>query len=176
MITWEADTSDLRRLKIRSNPARAQEITLNAFRISIQAALLIVREAVIKRTPHAFGFLVNSIGYTILELATAGEVIGRLESSLQYALYVEEGTRPRGETGAKMPPDAPIRLWARRKLRLEGAELDSAVFAIRLKIYEKGTKPVKMFELGFQETEPRVENFFERALDVIADKIAAELL
>lgn len=175
MIRWDVDTSELKRLPIRKNPARAQEIALNAFKITMNASLQIVREAVVKNTPFAFGFLRNSIQGTVTELETIGEIEGRLASSLQYALYVEEGTRPRRETGAAMPPEGPIRLWARRKLQLSGDELDRAVWFIRLKIYQRGTKAARMFELGFEQTEPRVSRLFEQALDVIADKITEEL-
>ncbi|MBK8233016.1 MAG: HK97 gp10 family phage protein [Candidatus Eisenbacteria bacterium] len=139
------------------------------------AAITILRAAVVPKTPNAFGFLRNSIQGSVIELGSEGAIIGRLESALQYAQYVEEGTRPRREIGASPPPVGPITLWARRKLQLTGDELDRAVFLIRMKIYNKGTKGARMFELGWKQEEARVESLFDRALDKIVDAIEREM-
>lgn len=176
MITFRADTSELARLKITQNPGRAQEIALTGYGLTMTAALAIIRAAVVPKTPNAFGFLRNSIQGSVIELRTEGAIIGRLQSSLQYALYVETGTRPRREIGAKAPPAGPITLWARRKLQLSGDELERAVFLIQRKIYNRGTKGARMFELGWQESEPRVERLFDAALDKIAAAIEREML
>lgn len=177
MLEVSIDTSELQKIPLGRNPRRVQEIAIEGFELTMAAALSILRRAVVKKTPDAFGYLRNSILPTVSKSAgLIPEVRGRLGSSLQYALYVEEGTRPRKDIGAKMPPDAPVRLWARRKLQLQGDELDRAVYAIRLKIYNEGTKGAKMFELGFQETEPRIISLFDKAVEKIAAAVYRELI
>ena len=59
-----------------------------------------------------------------------------------YGAVMELGRKP----GAPGPPLAPIKEWVRRKLGLQGKELDSAAFLIRRKIHVKGIEPRHFFK------------------------------
>jgi hypothetical protein len=81
-----------------------------------------------------------------------------------YADFVSRGRRP-----GKMPPSAPIELWARKVLNVSETELPSAVFLIRRKIGTKGT-PGNPFDL---RTFARLEPAAQAAMDQAAERIAA---
>jgi hypothetical protein len=63
-----------------------------------------------------------------------------LYNDAPYAGVLEYGRRP-----GSMPPSDPIREWVIRKLvangKVEPEDIEQAVYLIRWKIYQKGTKP-----------------------------------
>jgi len=94
------------------------------------------------KTPTAFGTLRASIGSDV-EVRPGLGVTGVVGTSLAYAVPVEVGTRPH------MPPVAPIKLWAEKKLGLTGREATRAAWAIAMTIKRRGTLGVGMFNRAF---------------------------
>jgi hypothetical protein len=94
------------------------------------------------KTPTAFGTLRASIG-TDVEVRPGLGVTGVVGTSLAHAVLVEVGTRPH------MPPVAPIKLWAEKKLGLTGREATRAAWAIAMTIKRRGTLGVGMFNRSF---------------------------
>lgn len=72
-------------------------------------------------------------GFRVARGATGPE----LRNDTPYAAVIEWGRRP----NRPGPPVSPIREWVRRKLGLEGAELERVAWKIREAIHRKGTRP-----------------------------------
>lgn len=72
-------------------------------------------------------------------------------SNLDYAPFAHNGRRP-----GRMPPDAPIRGWARR----HGIPA-SAVFPLRRAIGRRGTKGDKALTKGLNAARPAIRGFVE---------------
>jgi hypothetical protein len=105
---------------------------------------------VAQRTPKGVGGAAGRLGSiqgeVVMTGMTAAAVMG---SPLEYAPVVEMGRRP----GQRMPPVAPIALWARRKLGVGADEATSVGFAIAHKIAEEGFAGAHMFEKALKEAD-----------------------
>jgi HK97 gp10 family phage protein len=98
----------------------------------------------------------------------AHDVEGIVGSPLPYAIYVEMGTRPH------YPPIAPLILWVERKMRVEDDKVYGVARAIQRKIGRVGTKPQEFFKKAFEQAEPKIYIYFEKALDRITQRLATE--
>lgn len=80
-----------------------------------------------------------------------------LYNDAPYAPAIEHGRRP-GQPG---PPLAPIKAWVQRKLVAEGKvapeDVDSAAYAIRNAIRERGTPP----KFVLRDLKPRLATWFK---------------
>lgn len=92
--------------------------------------------------PFYDGHLRNGIHFDALPGNVLGARVTVSAIAQPYAAVMELGRRP-GKPG---PPLAPIKEWVRRKLGLQGKELDSAAFLIRRKIHVKGIEPRHFFK------------------------------
>lgn len=122
--------------------ARAPAEVDRAVARRLAGVLLDLGSDVQELTPTAFGTLRASIG-TDVDVRPGLGVTGVVGTSLAHAIPVEVGTRPH------MPPVAPIRLWAEKKLGLSGKEATRAAWAIANKIKQRGTLGVGMFHRAF---------------------------
>jgi len=100
----------------------------------------------------------------------AGNVLGRVFSSLPYAIVMEEGRRS-GQPISRLGIDA-IGLWAQRKLGLSADEASRAKWAIAQSIIAQGIEGKGYFEDGVRAAEPRVQQMFT----ILGDQLAAALL
>lgn len=89
-------------------------------------------------TPVNLGLLRGSWMAEIVQGERA-TLSGEMFTPLVYGWPVERGRRP-----GKMPPVDAIKLWARRKLGLQGKELDQVAFLIARAIGRRGTKGAAM--------------------------------
>lgn len=142
-------------------------------------ALQYLAGVVSEKAPRYFGTLGQSFqaypsGSTGgIEMITGGggaEIIGRVFSSLPYAIVMEEGRR----AGAPMPPIAPIELWVRRKLGISGDEATGVAYAIALTISRRGIRGRHYAREGFQQAEPRIVQIFDEMGKGIRDALAGE--
>jgi len=140
------DISGLRALAERYPQAYKREV--------VTVMDLVVRRlegAVVAKTPKGVGGAAGLAGSIFGEVRTLGQSItGVVGTPLEYGLVVELGRRP----GKRMPPIAPIQLWAQRKLGLDEHEAKSAAFAIARKISIKGFEGKHMFGQSLDELTP----------------------
>ena len=109
-----------------------------------------------------------------LELLVAGaggaDVVGRVFSSLPYAIVMELGRRA-GQPISRSGIDA-IGLWAERKLGLSTAEAEGAKWAIAQNIVANGIEGKHYFETGVNQARPKVEAIFR----ILGEQLAKALL
>lgn len=94
-------------------------------------------------TPIDLGFLRNSMRETFQSL------VGTLDNTAPYAIYVHEGTAPH------FPPLEAITPWANRH--------GIPPFAVALSIARKGTKANPFFDLAIDDQQATVDNYFDKA-------------
>jgi hypothetical protein len=134
------DARDLQR--IDAAYSRAPAAVERAVGRRMAGLLLELQSDVQELTPTAFGALRASVG-TDIDVRPGLGVTGIVGTSLAHAIPVELGTRPH------MPPVAPIKLWAEKKLGLTGREAQRAAWAIAMTIKRRGTLGVGMFHRTF---------------------------
>jgi hypothetical protein len=105
-----------------------------------------------RETPVNTGALRSSIGYEIR--GTAANMQGVVGTPQHYAPYVETGTAPHWS------PLRPLREYARRKWGKSGAALEASARGLQRKIAAKGTTGAKMFEKGFNKSEPDIQKMW----------------
>lgn len=99
----------------------------------------------------------------------AGEIGGRVFSSLPYAVVMNDGRRP-GAPISREGIDA-LGLWAQRKLGLSAEEADRAKWAIANSIVAQGIEGDGFAEEGIKAAIPKVERMFQ----ILGDQITAML-
>ena len=108
-----------------------------------------VETHVVMHTPRGVsgaGGLAGSIGATV-HMGGCWPARVEIGTPLEYGISVEYGREP----GGKMPPRAPIELWARRKLGLGADEAEAASWAIARHIAIHGTEGARMFQKAWEE-------------------------
>lgn len=177
MINLRVDFADLDVL-VRSY-AHAPEMTADELEVLAYEATRELEAAVAEETPHAHGTLRASYISHVQRLTDGIGVEGITGTSLNYAPWVELGTRPH------MPPLAPLIDWVKakgldigligkskraRKSRDDVAERIAR--AIQWKIYHRGTEGAHMFEKGFNAVRPSIEARASDTMRRIAQRIA----
>lgn len=117
--------------------------------------------AVISATPvGATGMLRQSMTHSIS--GSGGHIVGTVYSTDVpiKTISVELGRAP-----GRMPPIAPIQMWAARKA---GDGSRSTAFLIARAIGRRGTKPARMFSRGFDAAQPRIRSRVDAFLSEIA--------
>lgn len=107
-------------------------------------------------TPVNFGGLRNSWRFKVSP--ESANILGEEYTDLNYAKYVEEGTKPH------WPPLDPLQTWAKYKFKLDWEEAKQAAYLIGRAISVKGTKAVKMLENAVNEVRPLWEQGLEKIL------------
>jgi hypothetical protein len=104
---------------------------------------------VTRRTPRGVFGSSGLAGSIFGEVVPRGlAVSGMVGTPSPYGEVVETGRRP-----GKMPPIAPLALWAERKLGVSPEESTEVGFLIARKIARKGTSGAHMFERAWREGE-----------------------
>ncbi len=111
----------------------------------------------------------GGIDMTGAENLSADEVVGRVFSSLPYAIVMEEGRRP-GAPISRVGIDA-IGLWAQRKLHLSSHDADHVKWAIATVIIRRGLPARHFAQRGFERSKPRIEQMFQ----ILSQQIVAGL-
>lgn len=141
----------------------APEIVIEEMtRAARQAELLLERE-IKELTPSGIGGgggLKGSISAREPQVL-ADNVIGRVGTSMSYAVPVELGTKPH------MPPIQPLADWAQYVLDVGANEAWRVGTAIAFKIKREGTEGAHMFERGFKANEDQVQGYFADAAERI---------
>ena len=131
---------------------------------AMHEALIYLEREVKERTPiGATGILRGSVFSEI-----RGQPVnlhGIVASPQQYAAPVEHGTQPH------WPPQGPIRLWVRRKLGIEGDNVNGVAFLVARKIASKGTDGAHMFEEAFKAGKNTVITIFQKAGFKVSTKL-----
>lgn len=110
-------------------------------------------------------------GIELTGTATAGDgILGRIFSSLPYAIVMERGRRP-GAPISRSGIDA-IGLWAQRKLGLSAEAASRAKWAIAATIVAQGIEGKYYFEDGVAKATPRVEQMFT----ILGDQLTRALV
>ena len=123
------------------------------------ASLIVLRDAKEYVPTGATSHLRKSI---TAEIRARTEFIeGVVGSNLDYAPYVELGTRPH------WPPKRPIIYWAMRVLQLRGVELRAAVRGIQRKISHHGTKPQPYLSKAYEDNVELVHRIISKAVGAI---------
>jgi hypothetical protein len=140
---------------------RAFEVAPQAMRDEMLRAMtladeLLVREAA-ERAPAAHGTLRSSIFGE--EWIAGDSVLGLVASPLEYAVYVELGTKPH------FPPIEPLIDWVRVKFHKSEEEARGIAFLVARKIAERGTLGVGMFNRAFAANIGQVERIFDHGVE-----------
>lgn len=131
---------------------------------AMHRATLITERNVKENTPISHGTLVRSIAS---DVSTSGvSVVGKVGTPLEYAEVVEKGRKP-----GKFPNIENLELWVQRTFQVSGTELRRLTFRIARSIKKKGIRGRKMFEIGLNESRPKINKIFKR----VGAKIASEL-
>jgi hypothetical protein len=147
---------------------RADSIIQHEFRLAMDQSVKTVSGFAKKNAPVGVsGELRSSITDTIRNIG-AHDVEGIIGSPLPYAIYVEMGTKPH------YPPIAPLILWVQRKLQVQDDKVYGVARAIQRKIGRVGTKPQEFFKRAFEQAEPKIYIYFDKALDRITQRLATE--
>lgn len=93
----------------------------------------------------------------------------RVSPSVNYAVYVEEGTRP--HRPGSMPDSRRLLPWVKLKLRLQGKEANRAAFAIARAIGKRGTRPQPYMRPTYENTQSQVIQLLEQRLLAAASQI-----
>ena len=175
------DASQLEKFvgKLEKLPQESTPIFLEAMQESTQLTL----GEVVDRTPVTYGNLRGSI--TAQVEAIQGAVIGTVGTSVPYALWVEEDTKPH------WPPLQPLIDWVQKK-QIAGtysiqtrrrlgskaniqAENIALAKMVQKKIAMQGTTGKHMFRDGLAAADEEIDKIFEQATKkVIATILAAE--
>lgn len=97
-------------------------------------------------------------------------VVGRIFSSLPYAVVMEEGRRP-GHPVSPAGIEA-IGLWAQRKLGLDAKDAKRVKYAIANAITRRGIKATHFFERAAQAWQPRSQLAFDTLSVAIVEALA----
>ncbi len=125
------------------------EITQAVTKDVTEEIVMRLESETVSRTPAGVGGAAGLRGSIFGEVRHGrNSVSGIWGSPLKYGEIVELGRRP-----GKMPPVAPLALWARRKLGVSAASAGSVGFAIALKIKHHGFQGAHMFENAWAESE-----------------------
>lgn len=143
------DTSGLRAMAAKYPTAYKREV--------VSVLDLVVRRlegAVAAKTPKGVGGAAGLAGSIFGEVKSMGQtVMGVVSTPLPHGIVIELGRRP----GKRMPPIAPIQLWAQRMLGIPEDEAKSVAFAIARKISIKGFEGKHMFGKSLQELTPWIQ-------------------
>jgi len=163
-VTW--NITDLDELAAKYPGVAHDEV----FRV-VDLAIRRLEKEVVERTPRGVGGAGGLAGSIAGETVSAGRrVKGVVGTPLEYGVVVEMGRRP----GQRMPPVAPIALWAQRKLGVPADEAESVGFAIARKIAVKGFKGARMFEDAWDDTERWVQDMLYSIPERIVKRLQAE--
>jgi len=139
---------------------------------AMELIVIVMEGKVMALTPQGVGGAAGLRGSIAGEVTEASRkrIAGAVGTPLKYGEVIEYGRKP-----GKMPPVAPLVLWARRKLGMDDAAAQSFGFAVarKLKYNKFATIPegARMFEKGWEETRPSVGILLEKALQNIKDRV-----
>lgn len=161
---------------LRVDGLAAVQAALARFPGRMQQAMVATTEDVIddlraevhERTPTTFGVLRNSL-LGVVQASPAG-VLGVVGSPLEYAPYVELGTKPHAVS--KLGREA-LAQWAIQKLGVSEKAAMGVAFLIARKIRREGTKGAFMFRDSLAAIEPQILAQFETAAQGVLDGLAS---
>lgn len=162
-------------------PERASAEVSEIARHYLEAALLDVAGHVAEEAPRNFGTLAQSFqaspattagGIELLGLQAATGIVGRVFSSLPYAIVMEAGRRP-GAPISRAGIQA-LGLWVRRKLGLTGRAAQSATYAIAWAIRRRGIAGRHYAERALRRAMPRVDGIIAEMGEALRRALAGE--
>lgn len=124
---------------------QAPGLFMTVFNKAIKKSIFVLTAAAKMETPVDLGFLRNSMRESFENL------IGTLDNTAPYALFVHEGTKPH------FPPLDAITPWANRH--------GIPPFMVAMSIAAKGTKGVPFFDLAIDAQQLQVQNYFDVAME-----------
>jgi len=130
---------------------------------TMQAALDVLEQAIVDRTPVNTGLLRGSIANMIYGRPPTIE--GAVATPISYGAPVEYG-----RAAGKMPPPDAILAWVHRKqLVPSGNEKQEGrvAFVIARAIGRRGTEGAHMFRDGLEAAQPKIFDLFEQLRDDI---------
>lgn len=144
MITIRLDPKDVRRTvgKIELLKGKYKDAVNRA----IASAALKVESAAKKNlTANGSVDTGNARAKTLHSLNPA-EIEGVVKTAAKYGAVIEFGRRP-----GTFPPVEPIRLWVRRKLKVQAADVKGVAYLVGRKIKQQGIKPRPYLEPAFND-------------------------
>lgn len=138
-------------------------LTLNTLRLALQT----LAGEVSNEAPVDSGLLAQSFGadpatqvggIQIIGQDVSSGVVGRVFSSLPYAIVMDQGRRP-GQPISRAGIDA-IGLWAQRKLGMSAAEASNAKWAIAAHIVAQGIEGKFFVAAGANRARPTIQGMF----------------
>lgn len=163
-------------------PAEAMAVVAAIERDYMELALQYLAGQVAEKAPKNFGLLGQSFTANPasstggIEILTGGSVseslVGRVFSSLPYAIVMEEGRRP-GQPISRAGV-ASIGLWVRRKLQLSGKEAQRVMYAVVWKIRKRGIEAKHFVRAAATASEPKIEGMFREMAAGIAEGLVGK--
>lgn len=147
--------------KLERFPVTANEELTKAMKQTVEY----VAGAAIDEAPVGVsGMMRASIGGEVIH-SVGLDIVGRVGTSVEYGWYVEHGTKPH------WAPIAPLMLWVERKLGVPDNQVYGVAKAIQRKIAANGTKANPFLQRGYEKSKEKIEGFFARALERIAERL-----
>jgi hypothetical protein len=130
-------------------------------RVAMESSVKTVEGNVKPHVPVFQGTLRNSIGSEVQ--GSAPKIIGIVGSTLSSEVYpaVMEFGR---SAGAKMPPPSALERWVQLVLQVPAKDAPGVAFVVARSIAKKGIEGKRFMQKGFNESVPRIKDFFARAL------------
>lgn len=137
--------------ELQKNFASSPQITAKAIDKAIKKSIFTLLINAKKAAPRDQGFLRDNF---VTEFSL---LLGVLNNTAPYAVYVHEGTRPH------WPPMDAITPWANRH--------GIPPFLVARSIAKKGTKAQPFFQDSIEESQSDIDRFFREALDEIGNQL-----
>lgn len=167
-IRYEVDTSEVEQLA--QKVPEAQQAIFRAMKRPMRRSLNRLRIDVQALTPVGVtGNLRDGIEVQIT--GTAPALTGTVLPNVPYGDPVEFGI----PAGVFPPPDA-LQLWVKRVLDISDPdEVEQVAYLVAWKIFQKGTKPRRMFQQGLLNGFPAVERIWQKFAEEAA-RIATRVM
>jgi hypothetical protein len=145
--------------EIKKSLRTMNEVGIAETNRAIHASIAIVQGQSIRNAPVYTGLM------RARHTASFHDLFGSLKVNTQYAGFVHGGTRPH------FPPIAPLEKWARRKLGVTAKRARAVAFLIQRKIGRKGTKAVPFLQEAIDQSQSKIDQYFDRAMEATIKKI-----
>lgn len=137
---------------------RTKTLLPNRIKDAVKQGTALMWREVKDTAPTAFGDLKKSIAADVQGFS------GRVRPTVQYAVFVHEGTRPHWVPSREWKPGGALHRWATRK--------GIPPFLVARAIARRGTKARPWMRRAYEANQGRVTELFEKAVGSVPKELA----
>lgn len=142
----------------RKRLERTKTLLPNRIKEAVKKGTVLMLRKSQDTAPTAFGDLKKSISADVQGFA------GRVRPTVQYAVYVHEGTRPHWMPSREWKPGGSLFKWATRK--------GIPPFLVARAIARRGTKARPWMRRAYEANQSRLMEYFQEAVDGTVENLA----